>query len=52
MGDEVSDRQWRDILGIVMVQGDRLDERYLRRGAGVLGVTDLFDRALLSARSR
>jgi len=50
LGDEVSDRQWRDILGIVMVQGDRLDEPYLRRGAGVLGVTDLLDRALHVAR--
>jgi hypothetical protein len=52
LGDEVSDRQWRDILGIVMVQGDRLDEPYLRRGARILGVTDLLDRALLTARSR
>lgn len=52
LGDEVSDRQWRDILGIVMVQGDRLDEPYLRRGAGALGVTDLLDRALLTAGPR
>ena len=52
LGDEVSDRQWRDILGIVMVQGARLDEPYLRRGADTLGVTDLLDRALLTAGSR
>ena len=52
LGDEVSDRQWRDILGIIMVQGARLDEPYLRRGADTLGVTDLLDRALLTAGSR
>ena len=46
---EVSDRQWRDILGIVAVQGRRLDLSYLRRGARILGVTDLLDWALKSS---
>jgi hypothetical protein len=46
LGDEVSDRQWRDVLGIVLVQGEALDDIYLRRGANVFGVTDLLDRAL------
>ena len=46
LGNEVSDRQWRDILGIIGVQGRRLDLSYLRRGALTLGVTDLLDRAL------
>lgn len=45
-GGEVSDRQWRDILGIVRVQGDRLDLAYLSRNAPVLGVSDLLARAL------
>ena len=49
LGDEVSDRQWRDILGIIAVQGGRLDLPYLRRGARILGVTDLLDRALKSS---
>jgi hypothetical protein len=50
MGNEVSDRQWRDILGIAAVQKGRLDEPYLRRGAQALGVTDLLTRALAAAQ--
>lgn len=45
-GGEVSDRQWRDILAIVRVQGRRLDRPYLHQGAGVLEVSDLLERAL------
>ena len=52
MGDEVSDRQWRDILGIVLVQQDGLGEGYLRRAAESIGVSDLLDRALGEARGR
>lgn len=50
MGEEVSDRQWRDVLGIIAVQGETLDEDYVRGGAEVLGVGDLLDRALKEAR--
>ncbi|GMV22658.1 MAG: hypothetical protein AMXMBFR57_26070 [Acidimicrobiia bacterium] len=46
LGGEVSDRQWRDVLGIVRVQGERLDGAYLRRQAPILGVADLLERAL------
>jgi hypothetical protein len=49
-GNEVSDRQWRDILGIVLVQSG-LDDTYLRDGARKLGVVDLLDRAMLEVRS-
>jgi hypothetical protein len=50
-GDEVSDRQWHDILGIVRVQGDALDLEYARRWAHVLGVADLLERAVEEGRS-
>lgn len=45
-GGETSDRQWRDVVGIVRVQGARLDRSYLAYGADLLGVTDLLTRVL------
>ena len=36
-GHEASDRQWRDVLGILLVQGDALDRSYVRERAERLG---------------
>lgn len=44
LGDEISDRQWQDVLGIVKAQGDRLDWSYLRAQAVELRVVDLLER--------
>jgi hypothetical protein len=46
MGGEVSERQWRDISGILKAQGDRLDTAYLRQWAAALQVADLLEKAL------
>ena len=45
-GGEVSDRQWRDVVAIVRVQGSHLDWSYLAANAPTLGVADLLARAL------
>ena len=41
LGGQVSDRQWRDIEGIVRVQGSRLDQGYLEKWSRALGVEEL-----------
>jgi hypothetical protein len=46
MGGQSSDRQWRDVLGVLRVQSGRLDLDYLRRMAATLEVNDLLERAL------
>lgn len=44
-GGEVSDKQWRDILGVLRVSGADLDEAYLDHWATRLGITALLARA-------
>jgi len=45
MGGEVSERQWRDVLGVMKAQGPLLDKAHLRRWAAELEVSDLLERA-------
>ncbi len=44
-GDGVSDRQWRDVVGILTVHRDTLDDAYLESCAHEVGLTDLLAHA-------
>ena len=48
-GGETSDQQWKDVLGILKIQGSRLDLAYARQWAAQLGVHELLARALQEA---
>jgi hypothetical protein len=44
-GGETSERQWRDILGVMRAQRGNLDLSYLRDWARRLALTELYERA-------
>lgn len=49
MGGEVSERQWRDVIGIIKIQDERLDLEYMKKWAKELKVSDLLERVLKEA---
>jgi len=51
LGDEISERQWRDVIGVMKVQRNALDRRYLECWAGELGVADLLQKAWMEAEA-
>lgn len=51
-GNEVSDRQWQDVVDVLRVQGERLDRGYLDRWAGELDLRTLLDEARAAAGQR
>ena len=48
-GGEISERQWRDVVGVLKTQAGRLDLDYLRQSAMALGVADLLDQAMAAS---
>ena len=49
LGGDVSDRQWNDVLGVLKVQKDSLDKKYLQHWASELKVQDLLEKAFQDA---
>lgn len=49
LGGEVSDRQWRDLQGVLAAQAGRLDLDYLKRWCAHFNLTDLLARLLSEA---
>lgn len=48
-GGESSERQWRDVVGVLRTQAGSLDDAYLRAWAERLAVLDLLERAMREA---
>ncbi|MBL9038586.1 MAG: hypothetical protein JNG84_08750 [Archangium sp.] len=46
LGGDVSDRQWRDVVGVLSAQHGRLDLLYVRRWCQHFQLEDLFERAV------
>ena len=49
MGGRVSERQWLDIIGVIKVQCDSLDKKYLQYWSIKLGLYDLLEKAFTDA---
>lgn len=49
LGGGVSERQWRDAVGVVRVQAELFDEGYARRRAAAIGVAELLEKVLVNA---
>lgn len=50
LGGETSERQWRDIMGILRTREGELDFEYMRNWAKDLNIADLLERALGQTR--
>ena len=42
---QVFEQQWRDVIGVLKVQENLLDRKYLQKWAAELGITDLLEKA-------
>ena len=45
IGGFVSERQWLDVIGVIKVQGDLLDKKYLKSWSQKLGLSSLMQKA-------
>ncbi|MBN1695778.1 hypothetical protein JW879_10350 [candidate division WOR-3 bacterium] len=52
IGNGVSERQWRDIIGVIKIQGNSLDKKYLKEWAIKLNLIELLKKAFIDAEVR
>ena len=50
LGEEVSRRQWSDVIGVIKIQHDVLDRDYLKKWAAELTVSKLLERAFAESQ--
>jgi hypothetical protein len=51
LGDEISERQWHDVLGVLRIQTMLLDTAYLERWGQALDIGHLLARATAESRA-
>ena len=49
LGGSLSERQWQDVLGVLIAQAGQLDLDYMRQAAVAIGVTELLSTAFAAA---
>lgn len=49
LGGEISERQWRDILGILRIRANNIDLDYLRKWADRMSLRELLEKALVES---
>jgi hypothetical protein len=49
MGQDQSQKQWRDVLGVLKLQEERLDFAYLRLWGEILGVKERLQQAMIQS---
>jgi len=52
LGNEISERQWTDVLGVLKVQDTRIDRAYLEKWGAELGIADLLEKAWAEVEGR
>ena len=46
LGNEVSERQWGDVVRVIRILGNKLDQDYMEQYATELAVSDLLEKLL------
>lgn len=49
MGDRISERQWLDVIGVIKIQKNSLDKKYLKKWAIELNLIELLKKAFIDA---
>ena len=52
LGDRVSERQWKDVIGVLQVQGKRLNYDYLKKAANRMNVSELLIQAIEEVKKK
>jgi hypothetical protein len=49
-GNQISEKQWSDVIGVIKIQGNDLDRTYLKKWSTYLDIRYLLEKALLECK--